>query len=51
MAAAATRLTTPEPTIKDDNYGSDPAGWARYTDSRRTLALLGESPEDPEAGT
>ncbi len=28
-------------TLKDENYGGDPAGWARHTDSRRTLALLG----------
>jgi hypothetical protein len=42
-------LTTPEPTIKDGNYDSDPAGWARYTDSRRTLALLTDPPT--EAGT
>jgi ankyrin repeat protein len=26
--------------IKDENYSSDAAGWASYTDSQRTLALL-----------
>ena len=49
MAATATRLTAPELTIKDGNYGSDPAVRARYTDSRRTLALLTDPPM--EAGT
>jgi len=33
-------------------FDGDRAGWARYTGSRRTLALLAakpENPEDPEA--
>jgi ankyrin repeat protein len=29
-----------DPTIKDENYDSDPAGWAEHTGSLRTLEML-----------
>ncbi len=31
-------------SIKDENYNSDPAGWAEHTGSLRTLALLRDAP-------
>lgn len=31
-------------TIRDENYDSDPAGWAEHTGAGRTLALLREEP-------
>jgi hypothetical protein len=27
-------------TIRGEDYGSDPAGWARHTESRRALTVL-----------
>jgi len=46
VAATPAHLIAPEPTIKDENYGRDPAVRARYTDSRRTLALLSGPPKE-----